>query len=181
MKSSYGFFWAISLLLLAGTANATPFKLTSSAFSNGGTLPEIYTCDGENVSPALSWQGAPALTKSYALIVTDYDAIYSLRKYMQHWSVYDLPANVTSLSKAQSGLFSGVNSYGAPGYRGPCPPAGTTHRYSFQLYALDIEHLTLTNPTPTATELLQAMQGHLLDQTLLIGTYTRPMGAVSAK
>ncbi len=169
------FFLILTSVYFGDAASMSQFKLTSSAFADHGKLSQQFTCDGANISPPLSWAGAPEMTKSYVLIMTDYDAIYSRRMYMQHWSVYNLPASITELTMAEHSLTSGINSYDVTTYRGPCPPAGTTHRYSFQLYALDVEHLTLTNSPPTANELVQAMQGHLVDQTVLTGVYTRPI------
>jgi len=174
MKIHRLFFLTSILLFINGATLASQFTLTSQAFSSGGKIPQNFTCDGQNISPPMAWTKGPDATKSYALIMTDYDAIYSLRKYMQHWSIYNIPATTLTLAVASPGLTTGLNSYNLTGYRGPCPPRGTTHRYSFQLYALDVKHLALTNTSPTVSELMQAMDGHLLDQTLLLGKYTRP-------
>jgi Raf kinase inhibitor-like YbhB/YbcL family protein len=150
-------------------------QLTSSAFQHEGRIPAKFTCDGENQSPDFSWSDAPAQTKSFALIMHDPDAPRA--DGFTHWVMYDIPADTGALSPnvpnqervAGTGI-QGKNDTGKIGYMGPCPPSGT-HRYFVRLYALDRE-LTL-NPGATREQVEQAIQGHVLDQAELMGTYAR--------
>ena len=150
--------------------NPVAFSLASTAFGEGASIPTRFTCDGEDLSPDLSWTGAPDGTSSLALIVTDPDA-----RGFVHWLVYDvadtpsgeLPAGVSASPAAPA---QGTNSFGKPGYGGPCPPSGT-HRYVFTLYALD-RSLELSG-APRIDELRTAMEGHVLAETALTGTYQR--------
>ncbi len=153
---------------------AMALQLTSSAFSHSESIPARYTCEGEDLSPPLAWSGAPAGTQSFALIMDDPDAPGGT---FVHWVVYNLPANVTSLPEGirsdaslPQGAVHGQNSWGRRDYGGPCPPSGT-HRYFFTLYALD-RQLSLA-PGATKEALLQAMEGHILAQAQLMGTYQK--------
>lgn len=143
--------------------------LSSPAFTHNGTIPAQYTCDGTNISPALRWSGAPANTKSFALIVDDPDAP---KKTFVHWVVFNIPATTRELPEGvRSGEFTcGVNDFGTKKYGGPCPPSGV-HHYHFKLYALD----TILDLASDATkeDLLDAMQGHVLAQAELVGVYAR--------
>lgn len=146
------------------------FQLSSTAFEDGGSIPKRFTCDGEDVSPDLMWSGAPAETQAFALVVTDPDA----RDFV-HWLAFDmggspsggLPAGSSSSPDAPP---QGMNSFGHPGYGGPCPPSGV-HHYKFALHALD-EALGLSG-TPKLEELEEAMAGHRLATAELTGTYQR--------
>jgi len=150
------------------------FDITSSAFQANGMIPSKYTCDGEDVSPTLAWQGAPAGTKSFALISDDPDAP---GKTWVHWVLYNVPASTTGLPEGvpadaalADGSRQGTTDFGRVGYGGPCPPSGV-HRYYFKLYALDT---TLSFPKPpTKAQLLDAMNGHILAETQLLGRYQR--------
>ncbi|MFS8866707.1 YbhB/YbcL family Raf kinase inhibitor-like protein [Synechococcus sp. H65.1] len=149
-------------------------QLASSAFAPSEPIPSRYTCEGEDLSPPLTWSGAPVGTQSFALIMDDPDAP---RGTFVHWVVYNLPASVTSLpegirsdSDLPQGAVHGQNSWGRNSYGGPCPPSGT-HRYFFTLYALDSQ-LALA-PGATKEALLQAMEGHILAQAQLMGTYQK--------
>jgi Raf kinase inhibitor-like YbhB/YbcL family protein len=147
-----------------------PLTLSSSAFPEGGAIPRKFSCQGENISPTLGWEGAPDGTAALALIVDDPDA----NGYV-HWVVFDLPGGPSgSLPEAvpasPDAPAQGKNSAGNIGWAGPCPPSGT-HHYRFTLYALD-GHLGLTG-TPTADEVRRAAEGHLLEEARLTGTYTR--------
>lgn len=148
-----------------------PLKLTSTAFANGEMIPAKYTCSGANISPPLAWQEVPVASKSLALIVDDPDAP---GKTWVHWVVYNLPASMTELAENQlqlsPGAKFGTNDFSKTGYGGPCPPSGT-HRYMFKLYALDFE--TSLQEGATKEELLGAMQGHILAEGELMGTYKR--------
>ena len=144
-------------------------SITSTAISQGQPIPADYTCDGAGTSPPLAWSGAPAGTKAFALIMDDPDAPMGT---FVHWVVYNIPASASSLPPAvpkdavlSDGSAQGKNSGGRLGYTGPCPPGGT-HRYYFKLYALDISGAG-------KDQLLKAMQGHILAQGELMGTYSR--------
>lgn len=152
------------------------FTIRSAAFNPGEPIPARYTCDGEDISPSLAWEGQPENTASFVLIVDDPDAP---RGVFTHWVVYDIPPNVNELPEAvtatdrlENGGIQGRNSWNKLGYNGPCPPAGPAHHYHFKLYAMDVPTLTL-NPGQSKDRLLNAMQGHILAQTEVIGTYQR--------
>jgi len=141
----------------------------SQAFRDGNTIPQKYTCDGDNISPALRWTGVPIGTVSYALIVDDPDAPLGT---WVHWLIYDIPARESVLPEAVQGLaVEGKNDFRRTGYGGPCPPAGKPHRYYFRMYALD---MTLDLPAGVGRdELEKAMQGHILAEGELMGRYSR--------
>ncbi|MFH1829263.1 MAG: YbhB/YbcL family Raf kinase inhibitor-like protein [Pseudomonadota bacterium] len=151
------------------------FELKSISFNEGASIPSKYTCDGENISPPLSWSGAPAGTKSFALISDDPDA--PVMGAWVHWVAWNIPTGSTSFKEGMdkgatlsNGTKQGMSDFKKPGYGGPCPPSGT-HRYFFKLYALDT---TLDLPaTSTKKDLEAAMKGHILAQTQLMGTYSR--------
>ena len=139
-----------------------PFTIKSPDFTEGGAIPRKFSCDGENVSPALEWEGVPEGAVALALIVDDPDA-----RGFVHWVVFNMSASKTSgLADAPQGR----NSFGKIGWGGPCPPSGT-HRYVFTLLALD-EKLALSG-NPTADQLRAAAAGHILAQAVLTGKYTR--------
>jgi Raf kinase inhibitor-like YbhB/YbcL family protein len=156
-------------------------RIASTAFQPGGSIPSKYTCEGQDVSPPLEWLGAPAKTKSLALIVDDPDApdpAKPQRVYV-HWILFNLPAASASLPENASkkglpkGAVQGKNDWGKAEYGGPCPPIGR-HRYFFKLYALDSELAGLSSPTKADLE--RAMKGHVLDSAELIGTYQKSGG-----
>jgi Raf kinase inhibitor-like YbhB/YbcL family protein len=152
------------------------FKLESSAFVHNGTIPSRYTCDNIDVSPPLTWSGAPTGTKTFALIVDDPDAPDPDAPKMTwvHWIVYNIPASTSGLPEnirtLPEGTQEGINDWKRTGYGGACPPIGR-HRYFHKLYALD----TILNlqGIPTKVELEKAMQGHVLAQAVIMGTYQR--------
>jgi hypothetical protein len=154
-------------------------QLTSAAFEPNGEIPAVYTCDGKDISPPLSWSGVPSGTRSLALIVDDPDAPDPKAPKMTwvHWVLYNLPPTSTGLKENVStdelppGTREGVNDWKRTGYGGPCPPIGR-HRYFHKLYALDVELPDMNRPTKA--ELERAMQGHILEQAQLIGTYQHP-------
>jgi Raf kinase inhibitor-like YbhB/YbcL family protein len=159
----------------AGDAESMPVELTSAAFAPGEPFPTRYTCDGDDVSPPLRWSAPPEGTQTLTLIVDDPDAPAGT---WVHWVLFNLPAGTRDLPEAippdaelAGGARHGNNSWKRLGYGGPCPPGGT-HRYFFKLFALD----TALNLDAGASkdDLLRAMQGHVLVQTELMGTYTRP-------
>ena len=154
---------------------ASSFKLQTPAFKPGSDLPRKFTCEGADASPALDWSGPPPSTQSFALIVDDPDAPGGA---WVHWVVYDLPASARQLPEGvpqaddlPDGGRQGVNDFGKPGYGGPCPPPGKPHRYFFKLYALDKRLDLGAGATKKAVE--QAMKGHILARTELVGRYGR--------
>jgi len=149
--------------------------LTSAAFSANGAIPPLHTCEGQDVAPPLSWSGAPAGTRSFALIVDDPDAPDPAAPKMTwvHWVLYNIPAEATGLpqgGRLPAGVGQGLNDWKRTGYGGPCPPIGR-HRYFHKLYALDTVLSDLGSPSKTQLE--QAMPGHVLEQTELVGTYRK--------
>lgn len=149
-------------------------KISSTAFENGGSIPVKYTCDGEDVSPPLNWEGVPREAVSLALICDDPDAPMGT---WVHWVLFnippdvrELPENVPSQPTLDNGAVHGINDFRNYGYGGPCPPGGT-HRYFFKLYALDTK-LDL-KPGATKAQLLDALEGHILAQGELMGKYSR--------
>ena len=153
-------------------------SLSSPAFEPLGGIPKRHTCDGEDLSPPLAWTGAPAGTRSFALVVDDPDAPdpAAPKVVWVHWVLYDLPAGTTSLAPGTSakslppGTREGLNDWKQTGWRGPCPPIGR-HRYFHKLHALDIVLPDLHHPTRAALE--KAMAGHVLAKAELVGTYQR--------
>jgi len=149
-------------------------KITSSAFKNDGLIPSKYTCDGEDISPPLQWEAPPQGAKSIALICDDPDAPMGM---FVHWVLFNLPADVKELAEKvpvsrtlPNGAVHGITDFGRIGYGGPCPPSGT-HRYFFKIYALDTK---LDLPTGARkSQLLKAMEGHILAQGQLVGKYKR--------
>jgi Raf kinase inhibitor-like YbhB/YbcL family protein len=153
---------------------AMAFRLESGVFEGAGAIPSKFTCDGQDVSPPLTWSGVPEGTISLALIMDDPDAPAGI---WVHWVLYGIPASEDGLGEGvpaddvlPDGARSGLNSWRRSGYGGPCPPGGT-HRYFFRLYALD--SVLELSPGATKEALLEAMQGHILGQTELMGTYSR--------
>lgn len=150
--------------------------LVSPAFANGADIPSIYTCEGANVSPPLAWEGFPADTKSFVLIVDDPDAPdpAAPKTIYVHWLLYNLPADCTGLPEAvkalPAGTLEGLNDWQRTGYGGPCPPIGR-HRYFHKLYALDCLLPDLGRPTRARLE--DAMAGHLLAAAQHVGTYMK--------
>lgn len=149
--------------------------LRSTAFSIVDNIPKQFTCDGADVSPALSWHAAPAGTKSLALIVYDQSTASSFT----HWQIYNLPPDTRSLPRGVSseeqlpnGARQTANSFNKPGYGGPCPPHGNAaHQYVFELYALDtMLHLP---QNADQQQLRDAMQGHILSEGRITSSYQR--------
>ena len=152
------------------------FTLSSSAFASGGAIPTRYTCDDANVSPPLAWSGAPAGTKSFALIVDDPDAPdpAAPKRVYVHWVLYDIPAGVNALEEGArhvAGAHDGLNDDKGRGYTGPCPPIGR-HRYFHKLYALDAL-LGDLGAAARKADVERAMTGHVLATAELMGTYSR--------
>lgn len=153
-------------------------ELTSSAFSHGGEIPAKYTCEGQDISPPLAWDGVPESTESLALIVDDPDAPDPRAPKMTwvHWVVFNLPPDIRGLAENADGsgypasAIVGLNDWKRTEYGGPCPPVGR-HRYFHKLYALD----TLLDDLgqPTKDQLLQAMERHVIAQAQVVGTYQK--------
>lgn len=159
-------------------ASAMTFSITSPSFTKGGEIPSKHTCEGPNISPALVWKDIPPGTKSLALIVDDPDAPDPEAPKMTwvHWVLYNIPATAAGLAEKvavkdlPAGTREGTSDYKRGAWGGPCPPIGR-HRYFFKLYALDTLLPDLGAPTKDA--LLKAMEGHVLAQTELMGTYQK--------
>lgn len=149
---------------------AQTLVVKSSAFDNGGTIPKEFTGEGRDISPPLMWSGAPVNTKSFALICDDPDAPGGT---WVHWVLFNIPASTQSLPVAVKGVgVEGNNSWPTRGYKGPMPPPGSgIHRYIFKVYAID-SMLTLSAGA-TKTQLLQAIQGHVLADGQWVGKYSR--------
>jgi len=165
-------------MMITLAAAAMAITLTSSAFTHNGSIPQRYTCQGEDVSVPLAWSGLPPGTKSLALIMDDPDAPDPKAPKMVwvHWVLYNIPPSASGLKEAvktnelPAGTRQGLNDWKRNGYGGPCPPIGR-HRYFHKLYALDTVLPELPNANKAALE--KAMKGHVLGQMELIGTYQK--------
>ncbi|HUV75784.1 MAG TPA: YbhB/YbcL family Raf kinase inhibitor-like protein [Dehalococcoidales bacterium] len=149
--------------------------VSSTAFQEGESIPAQYSCQGQDISPPLAWSEPPSGTRSFALIVYDPDAPVGV---FTHWVLFNLPADSRELPEAvptkpqlANGALQGKNDFDKIGYRGPCPPPGSPHRYRFTLYSLD-QALDLKSGA-TRKQVLEVMSGHVLAQGQLTGTYQR--------
>jgi Raf kinase inhibitor-like YbhB/YbcL family protein len=156
-------------------ASVAALTVESGAFGDGEAIPEQFTCEGDNVSPALSWSGSPDGTESLTLVMDDPDAPGGT---FTHWLLYDLPPETLSLpedvetgDRPGVGGVQGRNNGNRVGYTGPCPPEGQTHTYVFTVYALDAE--TGLEPGASADEVHAAIAGHVLAQGALTGAFGR--------
>lgn len=176
LKNSFNILGFIGFLLTA-CQNQVPLesktairimKLESSAFTEGEFIPKTYTCDGQDISPPLSWDDPPTGTQSFAFIADDPDAPMGT---FVHWVIYNLPASTRQLTEgSEPDGIEGKNDFGTLKYGGPCPPGGT-HSYFFKLYALDT---TLDLPAGAKkAAVLKAMAGHILAEAQLMGRYSR--------
>lgn len=153
-------------------------ELTSKSFVDQGDIPKKYTCDSKNISPELAWSDVPEGAKSFVLIVDDPDAPDPANPRMTwvHWILYNIPVTAVSLPEGvlkedlPEGILEGLNDWKKTGYGGPCPPIGK-HRYFHKLYALDIVLPDLGLPTKAKLE--EAIEGHVLSQTGIVGLYQR--------
>ncbi|HYJ91906.1 MAG TPA: YbhB/YbcL family Raf kinase inhibitor-like protein [Pyrinomonadaceae bacterium] len=151
-------------------------EITSTAFKEGDDIPTQFTCDGQNISPPLTWSGVPQETQTLALLMNDPDAPNGT---FTHWVMYNVPRDLDSLPDSvannetlDNGARQAKNSFGNIGYGGPCPPPGHgSHRYFFHVYALDTE-LSL-NSGATADDFLNAIDGHIIAEGQLMGRYER--------
>jgi Raf kinase inhibitor-like YbhB/YbcL family protein len=167
----------MTALLSSSAGGATmSLRLTSTAFQDQGEVPSRYTCESTTKpepSPPLAWSGVPATAKSLALVVDDPDAP---QETWTHWVLYNLPSKTTTLPEGTTqatlprGTREGLNDWQKTGYGGPCPPSGR-HRYVFKIYALDRQLPDLKQPTREQLE--SAMNGHIVAQGELIGTYAK--------
>ena len=159
-------------------AEDAEFTVTSTSFAEGGSIPSTYTCEGDDLSPPLAWSGVPEDAYSLVLIVDDPDAPDpdAPKTTWVHWVLYNISADTTGLPEAvepqelPSGTVEGLNDWQRTGYGGPCPPKGR-HRYLFKLYALDTVLTGLDEPTKAEVE--AAMEGHVVGQAELVGTYEK--------
>lgn len=165
---------AIALTATRSGAQGQRMTLESVDFADGASIPPQFSCEGVGMSPELSWSMGPPGTQSFMLLVHDTD----MNGGLVHWIVYDIPASVTGLPIATishgplaSGAQQGINGSGSAGWMPPCPPKGSTHRYLFELYALDTA-LSVVG-TPTQSALMPAIHGRVLAKAELLGTYTR--------
>ena len=161
----------IALLSAVGLAAKGPsLTLTSTAFASGQRIPDAFTCEGENRSPALAWSGAPPATKSFVLLCEDPDAPMGT---WVHWVIYNIGPSARGLVEngTAEGAVLGRNSWGKSAYGGPCPPPGKPHRYFFRLYALDAPLALKVGAV--RSEVHAAMKGHILATGELMGTYGR--------
>lgn len=163
--------------VLESNQSTTMMTLSSPAFVNNGLIPSRFSCDGENISPELLIEGVPDTAKSLVLLMDDPDIPELVKekigiRVFEHWNLFNLPATTRVIAEhaAPEGAVVGKNSAGASGYRGPCPPDGE-HRYFFKLYALD--SVIELGKEATASEIQEAMHGHILESTELLGRYTR--------
>ena len=171
--------------LMTGVAWAqTPaaITVTSPTLKAGEVVPIDHTADGKNVSPALSWTGAPATTKQFALVYDDPDVVFGGQTFV-HWVVYKIPGTAKGLPAELpmeavlagppeiAGTIQGLSGFKRAGYRGPAPPPGKPHHYTWTVYALDAE-LPL-EPGLTRNQLMEAMKGHIIGQGALVAIYER--------
>ena len=146
------------------------FQLTVAGFAEGSTIPRRHTCEGEDLSPALKWSGAPAETRGFALIMDDPDAPAGT---WNHWLLYDIPAATSELPEAAKLGLSGTNDFGRSGYGGPCPPRGHgPHRYFFKLMALKVSSLGIPAGAKRA-DLDRTLKDQVLAEARYMGRYER--------
>lgn len=168
-------FYTASALSIEGVLPMS-MTLKSSAFDHQAEIPKRFTCDSDDISPALNWSAIPQHTKSLVLIVDDPDAPDPAAPKLTwvHWLLYNIPVTVSELPEnippenLPKGVLQGKNDWKQTGYKGPCPPIGR-HRYFFKLYALDVKLPDLKSPNKLQLE--KAMAGHIIDHAELIGTY----------
>ncbi len=153
---------------MAQKFNVQDLTIKSEAFDNHGAIPDKHTSNGEDVSPAISWEGVPEGTKSFAVVVHDPDA--PLVDGFTHWVAYGIPGDATGIPEGGTDHISGVNNTGNAGYNGPAPPPGHgTHHYYFWVYALSEDHEL--EPGLTRRELLDRVEDDVIEQARVVGTY----------
>lgn len=160
--------------LSSNVSSAIPMsmQLSSGAFAHEGRIPQRYTCDGGNISPPLSVIDAPTNTRTLALIMEDPDVPHALRPdgMWDHWVLWNIAPETSEIAENTAPGVAGVNTGGKNAYTGPCPP-DREHRYFFKLFALDTK--LMLSPGATKADLLQAMEGHVLETAELVGRYER--------
>ncbi|MFW6351083.1 MAG: YbhB/YbcL family Raf kinase inhibitor-like protein [Bacteroidota bacterium] len=151
------------------------FNLTSPAFEHGKSIPVEYTCDGDDLSPRLRWDGEPKETESFALIVEDPDAPGGT---FCHWIVYNIPNDCHEFEKIipkekhmENNAIQGKNDFGKIGYNGPCPPPGSEHRYFFKIFAL--KKKLPPESIKSCEDFYNALNGQMLDEAEHMGKYYR--------
>lgn len=162
------FIFLLSLFFAPFIGFTANFTLESPVFQQQELIPQNYTCDGQDIPPPLLWKNAPSRTQSFVLIVDDLDAPNGT---WIHWLVFNLPSTLSKLDEHQSlpkQALVGLNSWGQHKYGGPCPPRGV-HRYRFRLYALDTR--LRVNSSVNQSDILNAMEGHILAEASLWGIY----------
>lgn len=161
-----------SFPVFAEEAAKSAFALNTTGFLDENMIPVVYTCDGKDISPELSWSDAPQKTQSFTIILNDPDAPDGN---FYHWIVYNIPKTVAKLDegmqKLPSGTALGKNNFGDAGYNGPCPPKGSSHAYMYTLYALDAKLNLPANADGKAVE--KAMENHILETKKLTAVYSR--------
>ena len=156
---------------IADPEKAMTLKIESPSFDSNATIPDDHVREGRNLSPELRWSGAPAGTSSFALLVEDPDAPSGM---FRHWAVYDIPGDRSSLGEGEdvSAYCAGVNDFGTLRYEGPQPPKGHgVHHYHFRLAALDVQRIPGLSGKPSAANVWDKAQPHLIEQAELVGTY----------
>jgi Raf kinase inhibitor-like YbhB/YbcL family protein len=165
------FLCSLAIITFLWVKDSMAFELTS-VFENGEKIPYLYTCDGKDISPPLSWKDLPVGTKSVVLVMDDPDAPTGT---WDHWIVYNIPTTVHTLEEnvqtLPQGALLGRNSWSRSSYGGPCPPRGEEHRYFFKLYAIDT--ILPLNSGMTKQEIEEAIRGHVITATELVGKYQR--------
>lgn len=173
---------SVATAVYASEQGPATLTVTSATLKANEAIPRDHTADGRNISPAIAWSGAPAATKQFALIMDDPDAIFGGGPFV-HWVVYKIPATAKGLPAELpmdatltgpaeiAGAIQGLSGFRRAGYRGPAPPAGKPHHYTFTVYALDTE-LPLAEGLNKA-DLLKAMEGHIIGQGALVAIYER--------
>lgn len=171
---------ALAVSSAASAQTPAAITVTSATLKANETIPKDHTADGRNVSPELSWSGAPSATKQFAMIMDDPDAQFGGSNFV-HWVVYKIPATAKGLPaevpidsvvlKEPAGAIQGMSGFRRPMYRGPAPPPGKPHHYTFTVYALDAD-LPLAEGL-TKADLLKAMEGHIIGQGSLVAIYER--------
>ena len=152
------------------SAHAADFAMNTTAFLDTGVIPVLYTCDGKDISPQISWANPPAKTQSFVMILTDPEAPGGT---FYHWIAYNIPATARELPEGSvpKGTIVGKNTGGNEKYNGPCPPKGTAHTYEFQLYALDTK---LKLPAGSDQKTIQEMmKNHVVGKAKLTTVYSR--------
>jgi hypothetical protein len=156
------------------------FSLKVNGMEEGDTIPRMYTCEGENVSPPLTWKDSPEAARSFALIMEDPDAPTGV---WTHWLLWNIPRPVSELPQdyqPSAPVAAGRNDFGREAYGGPCPPHGSgPHRYFFRLYALDADRLELPGGA-TRNQILPVIEAHAVGSAHFMGRFNRHRKAAAA-